>query len=245
MLKIALLGGVEFENAGGPVKGFISAKAQALLCYLAVTRRPQRRDVLCGLLWAEKSDADARLSLRVALSNLHRLVPPHLAIARDAVEFNRESPYWLDLQSLESPVETRGDDPAPGTLEALREKAALYRGDFLAGFHVRDAPEFEEWTLGVRERYRRIALDALYRLAAHHSARREHEPAIAYTARLLELEPWQEEAHRQMMRLLGETGQISAALAQYETCRRVLREEFGLAPSAETEALRARLLAAR
>ncbi len=39
------------------------------------------------------------------------------------------------------------------------------------------------------------------------------------------------------MLVLARSGQRGAALAQYETCRRMLDEELGLAPSAETAAL--------
>ena len=67
--------------------------------------------------------------------------------------------------------------------------------------------------------------------------------AIDYTTRLLELEPWQEEGHRQMMLLLAVTGQRSAALAQYAACRRILLEELHVDPMPETNALLARIRA--
>ncbi|RMF29683.1 MAG: hypothetical protein D6759_13410 [Chloroflexi bacterium] len=121
----------------------------------------------------------------------------------------------------------------------------LYRGDFLAGFHVRGAPAFEEWLVIERERLQAQARLALYALAAHHVSQGEYASALHYTARLLALDPWREEVHRQMMWLLAHTGQPSAALAQYETCRRILAEELGVEPSAETVALYRRIRTAR
>ncbi|MBI5290617.1 MAG: tetratricopeptide repeat protein, partial [Chloroflexi bacterium] len=59
--------------------------------------------------------------------------------------------------------------------------------------------------------------------------------------RWLGLEPWNEEAHRRMMELLARTGQRSAALAQFEACRRALADELGLEPAPETTALYERL----
>src|SRR5690606_12515409 len=53
----------------------------------------------------------------------------------------------------------------------------------------------------------------------------------------LQLEPFREEAHRLLMRLLAESGQRSAALAQYEVCVRILDEELGVEPDDETVAL--------
>jgi len=54
-----------------------------------------------------------------------------------------------------------------------------------------------------------------------------------YAWQQVTLEPWREEAHRRLMRVLAASGQRSAALAQYETCRRLLAEELGVEPSAE------------
>src|SRR5207253_1545578 len=68
-------------------------------------------------------------------------------------------------------------------------------------------------------------------------ARGEYDLASGYAHRQLELEPWREEAHMQVMRLLAVLGQRSAALAQYEVCRRVLLEELGIEPDAQTTAL--------
>jgi predicted ATPase len=78
-------------------------------------------------------------------------------------------------------------------------------------------------------------------LAEHHEGRGEYERALEYAYRQLESEPWREEAHRQVMKLLALTRQRSAALAQYESCRRVLSEQLGIEPEAETRALYERI----
>ena len=71
----------------------------------------------------------------------------------------------------------------------------------------------------------------------------ETEAGVAAARRLLALEPWREEAHRQLMLLLARSGQRSAALAQYEACRRALAEELGAEPARETVGLYQRLAA--
>ena len=55
-LELSLLGQVEIRRDDEPLNGFVSAKAEALLIYLAVTGRPHRRETLAGLLWGDKSD---------------------------------------------------------------------------------------------------------------------------------------------------------------------------------------------
>ncbi|HNS50858.1 MAG TPA: BTAD domain-containing putative transcriptional regulator [Anaerolineae bacterium] len=231
-LVLALLGHPEIRRAGAAVTGFSSHKDQALLCYLAVTGRPHLRPALTGLLWGELPEASAQNNLRKSLSILHRLVGDHLDIGRESVAFNRDSAYRLDVEAFEAGVGGAADKTG---VERFEEAVALYRDDFLAGFYVRDAPAFEEWVLAERVRLRMLVLQALHTLAVHYGRLGEEgrPAAIDYTTRLLALEPWREEAHRQLMLLLAAGGQRTAALAQYETCRRLLAEELGVEPSQE------------
>lgn len=261
-LHLTLLGGAEVSRDGKPISGFFSAKVRALLIYLAVTGRPHSREALASLLWGELPEADAKTNLRQALTNLRKLVGDHLLIDRETVAFDREKPYWLDVEEFDANLKPRYASPlaslriyelrGPGSpisspqpsISTPQSAIRLYRGDFLEGFHVHDAPAIEEWVLAERERLRERALQALHTLTAHHTARGEYTQAIDYARRLSALDPWREEAHRQLMLLLARTGQHSGALAQYEICRRVLREELGVEPAPETTALYERIRAA-
>jgi DNA-binding SARP family transcriptional activator/predicted ATPase len=238
-LELSLLGTVAITLNGKGVGGHIPAKSRALLCYLAVTGHPYSREKLAGLLWGDRPETRAKASLRKSLSSLRKLCEDALIITRQTVAFNRDSDYWLDVEAFESALAE--DDPASQELQPLREAMGLYRGEFLEGFSVRQALVFEEWVLAERERLRQLAIEALHRLSEACAARGEHAAGIEYTNRLLALEPWQEEAHRQLMILLARSGQQSAALAQYETCRRILAEELGVEPLPETQALYHRL----
>jgi DNA-binding SARP family transcriptional activator len=235
-LHLVLLGNVEMRRDGVPVTGFRSAKAQALLCYLAVTGRPHTRPALAGLLWGDMPEDKARMNLRQALTNLRRLLRPFLDITRHDVGFKPNCACWLDVERFEA---LAAGASAQAGAERLREAVELYRGDFLEGFYVRDAPEFEDWALAQRARLRELAMSALHRLAVHFTQQGDtgHAAGIDYATRLLALEPWREAAHRDLMRLLAGSGQRGAALAQYETCRRVLAEELDVEPGPETTAL--------
>jgi predicted ATPase/DNA-binding SARP family transcriptional activator len=238
-LELSLLGTVTIRRNGAEISEPIPAKSQALLFYLAVTGRPHSREKLAGLLWGEKSEVKAKANLRKALSILRRLCEDALIITRPTVSFDHNSDYWLDVAVLESAL--AANELAPEKLEPLREAAELYRGEFLEGFSVRQATGFEEWVLGERERLRQLAIQGLQRLSEAYATQGKYAAGIECANRLLALEPWQEEAHRQLMTLLARSGQQSAALAQYETCRRVLAEELGVEPLAETQALYHRL----
>lgn len=252
-LALALLGPFQATLDGQPIAALTAGRLRALLAYLAVeSGQEHSREALAGLLWPERSNREALSALRYALSNLRQAIadpttqPPFLLITRHTIQFNRASDAWLDINDFTF----SGREPlqAP-TIEQLTSAIALYRGEFLAGLALGDGLAFEEWLLLKREQFHRQALTILQQLAALHERRGGYEPAAACTRRYLDLEPWDEAAHRRLMCLLALNGQRSAALAQYDACRQVLADELGVAPEDETtrlyESIRAGALAAR
>lgn len=240
-LQLVLFGEPQVARGHAPLSGFVYKKSLALLAYLAVTVQPHTRHRLAGLLWGETTEANALAGLRKVLADLRDRVEPHLVITRHDVAFDRERSYWLDVEEFERRVD-RAFEQGSGALTlgdaaSLARAVELYRGDFLEGFYVRRAPAYEEWVLLEREWLRLSMLRALHALATHYAARGAYGPAIGCVARVLAVEPVQEEAHRQMMFLLAQSGQQGAALRQYELCRRVLAETLDIAPDRETTAL--------
>ena len=132
-------------------------------------------------------------------------------------------------------------DACPACIARLEEAAALYQGDFLAGFSLPDSEAFTTWQAGHQEALRGRMLAALAALAAYRMRRQEYGQAIGHLQRAVALAPWQEESHRQLMRALALDGQRTAALTQFETCRRLLAEELEIDPAPETMALRDRI----
>jgi predicted ATPase/DNA-binding SARP family transcriptional activator len=255
-LALTLFGPLQIAYADTPVRGFESDKVRALLIFLVVEAdRPHRRAALAELLWPERPERAALLNLNQALANLRRALgeraaaQPLLRVTRESIQLNPAAAYTLDLSVfhalLDACVTHAHRDPigCAACAERLTQAVALYRGDALAGFAPRDCLPFQEWALLLRERAHRRLLEALTWLAAYHERCGDVAAALAAGRRLLEHDPWREEAHRLVMRLLWECGQRSAALAQYERCREVLSAELGVAPDAETEALAARLRA--
>jgi DNA-binding SARP family transcriptional activator len=246
-LRLTLLGKPQISRNGTPITGFIYNKGLALLAYLAVTRRPHSRDALAGLFWGEMTDAAARANLRKVLSALREVAGPELTIDRQTVAFAPTGADWLDIEAFEAKVDgvvtgSKGMAlPTASQVPQFEEAVALYRGDFLEGFYVRNAPEFEEWVLSEREHLRQIAVHAFFNLVGHHTAGGDYGRGLSYATRLLALEPWHEEVHQQMMILLALSGQRSAALNQFEICRRLLAEELGAEPSGDTVDLHRRI----
>jgi predicted ATPase/DNA-binding SARP family transcriptional activator len=246
----SLLGPLRLLRDGAPVSGFESDKVRALLAYLLVEAdRPHRRGALAELLWPERPERAALLNLNQALANLRRVVGdrdaavPLLLATREAIQLNPAAGCDTDLARfgalLDACAAHQHRDPAgcAGCAERLEQAAALYRGAFLDQFAPRDSLGFEEWALVVRERAHRQVLAALDQLATYHERRGAADDALWAAYRQIELDPWREEAHRQVMRLLWRDGQRAAALAQYERCRATLEAELGLEPDEATAAL--------
>jgi len=245
-LTLSFLGPFQVTLDGQPVTNFKSNKVRALLAYLAVEAdRPHRREVLAGLLWPDWPDRDALSNLRYTLSDLRRAIgdrivePSFLLITRDTLQFNPASDHKLDVRDFEFlSAEGRLSVTDPESqIENLKSAIDLARGSFLEGFSLGDSAAFEEWVLFSRERLARRLSSALHHLAIAYEQRGEYEQAQSIARRQLELESWDETAHQQLMRALSLDGQRSAALAQYDTCHRLLAEELGVEPSAETTRL--------
>lgn len=241
LLAFKLLGKPHITQNGQPVSGFISAKAQGLLIYLAVTGKPHTRATLASVFWGDGTDAQGAKNLRNALSNLNTLVGAHLLISREEISFDTAQPHTLDVDEFTHALSV---DPARGEAATLQRAVELYQGDFLAGFYVKNALGFEEWALGRQAALKNMALQALHTLVTRHLEREEYAAGINYANRLLAIGPWHEETHRNLMKLLSRSGQRSAALAQYHICCQTLTAELGVEPLPETNALYARIKAA-
>jgi DNA-binding SARP family transcriptional activator len=233
-LQIRLLGAPQITLHGAPVAGLTSAKAQGLLFYLALTGRMHTRSALAALLWGDFPQAAARGNLRKALQQLRAHLGAYLVVERDGVAVAEDADCWVDVVEFDRVLQDVGVAEAP---EGVRRAVDLYRGDFLTGFYVHRAPDFENWWLSERARLRELMLEGLRALADYYDRQGNLDDAISLTRRFLDLEPWREEAHRRLMTWLALSGQRGAALAQYEVCRHALADELGVEPAAETTAL--------
>jgi DNA-binding SARP family transcriptional activator len=244
-LVLSFLGGFQVVLDGHPVTEFKSNKARALLAYLAVEAdRPHRREVLAGLLWPDRRDRDALSNLRYTLASLRKtlgdrsLATPFLSVTHDTIQFNQASDVWLDVAELERLVVDARTRRLTGADAAdLTSALSLYRGSLLEGFSVGDAAPFEEWEVLRREHIAQRVMVALANLVADLQARGEYKEAQTFARRQVALEPWNEQAHRNLMVALALDGQRNAALHQFETCCRIVRDELGVDPAEETTAL--------
>jgi len=232
-LQITLLGGFEASLGSDNRLALKGRKTQALLALLAVSPGTSiSREKLTYLLWSDRSDEQARGSLRQALAELRRALGEddtgYLKADRDSLMVDASSTICdaLELERL------AGD----GGFENLEQAVELYRGDLLDGISIAD-PSFEEWLTVERRRVSELAQGAMRRLLEYQMQSGESAKAITTARKLLALDPLQESAHRTLMRLYVEQGDRSMALKQYQACWDVLRAELGVEPEGETKKL--------
>lgn len=227
-LELRLLGDFEARDAGRLI-GIKAKKNRALLAALALAPSGSLpRGFIASLLWSDRGEAQARSSLRQALvglrDNLAAIDPPLLLIGDARVRLDLPR---LDVDALAFLKLAGSSDGA-----ALRGAAALYRGDLLADTDIRD-PVFEEWLGSERRRLAEVASGVLEKLCDIETG----AARIDVAKRLVALDPAREASHRKLMRVYLEAGERNLVLRQYDVCVAMLREEFGVAPDEETEAL--------
>ena len=215
------------ENVTGAVPRFRSRRTVGLLGYLAAERRPVARDLLAALFWPDEAYAKGRANLSRELHNLAQILPDCWDLDRQSVTFFPSANTVVDLDQLLH-LEAQ---------ERWGEAAKMVGGEFLEGMYLDDNPEFENWLLGERERWRARAETVLKRVIVGHTRRGRYTDALHDAQRLLQFAPWDEETYRHTMRLLAWTGQRGAALRQFESCKRALGEELDVEPALETIAL--------
>lgn len=230
VLDISTLGKLTLSYNSKPMQGLGSHKAEAILVYLACTGRSYARQVLAEFFWPDRPQAQSLANLRRELTILRDKLGESITITRDMVELPPDLPLRLDVTAFEAQI---------GALQeptSLKTALALYRGDFLEGFFI-DSPAFEEWARMERERLRYRAIDGLDALIAFSLQTGDCAGGLAYANRLLQMDPLREKTYVQLMRLLAQSNQREAALAQYDACKRLLKAELGVTPTPETTAL--------
>ena len=267
LLSIRLLGPPEANLRGRRLR-FGTKKALALLCYLAAEGKKYPRGQLAELLWPRSERRSARTDLRSTLSRLRKALGEDGACSEGSSEgvglFAVEGDLLgvgsrgieLDLRTLESAVSlarSETSEPSPGgrsvngaiehldLLARLEEALVVYRGEFMEGFSLEDAPELELWIEAERTRWRALFGELCGRVGRLQAEAGRLEEAIG-TARLwTKHAPLEEDAHLRLIELLSAGGDGEGALRAYEDFRGVLRRELGSEPSARLTELADRL----
>jgi TolB-like protein/DNA-binding SARP family transcriptional activator/Tfp pilus assembly protein PilF len=225
---LRLLGGAVLERGGAPVVGRAAQRRRvALLSLLAVApRRTLSRDRLIAVLWPESGTEQARHLLAGAVYDVRRSLGEDALVSRgDDIELG--SIVSTDIDDFTAAIEDGDIDTA----------LARFKGPFLDGFHLGDAPEFERWVDAERDRLDRRHAEAVERLARQRSSDGDVVAAASLWRRLAVLDPFNSRVARELMLALDAAGDRAGALQYARTHEILLREEFDAEPDAELTAL--------
>lgn len=235
-VAIGLLGPLRVEVDGVEVR-ISAARERAVLTRLAMdTGRTVSDGQLIEAVWGEAPPASARSTLQTYISHLRRILGPD-TVAREANGYRLHGAS-VDVDAfLDGLVVARtATDPAVAA-EGLRVALARWRGAALAD--LPDDPGAAAVRTGLDER-RLLATEHLIdqRLAAGAGA--ELVPELE---ELCAHHPRRESAAVLLMVALYRAGRQADALAVERRLRAALRDELGLDPGPEVQALEGRILA--
>ena len=254
-LSLTLLGNFEAHLDERPFTQFRTNKVQALLIYLIVEAPTlHQRESLMELLWPGLPLKSAQVNLRQILYQLNKVMPdvePESAAEpvsllitdRKTIQLHPHYPASSDVTALTTLLQRSWQHSHRDLLTCadcrtwLEEAVALYQGNFLADFSLYDSNNYEAWAQVKRESLRRQTLDALDTLTQIYLAEQTYQQAEAAARQQLTIDNLRENAYRQLMQILALTGRRSEAVALYDTCRKLLSDELGMAPTAKTTAL--------
>lgn len=253
-LVLTLLGGFAVAVEGQPVKRFESDRVRALLAYLALPPgRAHSRAHLADLLWPDQPADAARANLRNTLSRLRHALDDRdpgrpliladqrtiaLAAGPDVV---CDAAHFVALADRCAAHEHWQLETCRTCAPYLHKAAELYQGALLGELSLSHSPHFEEWLLACRARLEQQALEVLGALARAAEAGGNAAQLQLFARRQLAIDPWREQAHRQLMLGLALGGQRGAALAQYRQLQTLLARELRLEPEAATRELYERI----
>lgn len=232
MIAFRVLGTLDLQDPDNGDLGAILARPKlvALLTYLVLARPNgfRSRETLLALFWPESSQTRARGALNQALYELRKGLGEGVLVSRG------DGQVGLDRARIRSDVETFEAALAAGD---RAEALCLYGGELLPGFALPECPEFEEWLDERRRGLREVALSTAKAWAGELSAREESTEAVYWLRRALRWEPYDEDVFERLLVELLAMADRTGALREYGAFAERLREDLGVEPRPEIEAL--------
>jgi DNA-binding SARP family transcriptional activator len=246
-LQITSLGCFQIARDHQPLPTCNARKAIAIFRYL-LTRpfHTASKEELMELLWPTASPAKAAHNLQVAVSALRRYLDVEQGsyVLWDHGSYRLAPAAALHDDSL-ALLQLFSDAERAWNADQLDQAQTRYAkviDGYSGDYYVDDADG--AWAIAERERLLTCYLVALERLGNLHQLHERYEAAIACYLRLVERDTFREDVFCQLMRCFGQLGRRSDVVRQYQRIAETLRDELGLEPSPETQALHQALVGA-
>jgi DNA-binding SARP family transcriptional activator/TolB-like protein len=233
-IRLRLLGRFTVTIGGdsaAPVR-ISSRKGRALLAYLAM--HPEHcsdREELATLLWGDRPDQQARLSLRQCILSLRTALAEAsdvLCLEDDTVALRMDH---VQVDALDFEQLARS-----GTVKDLERAAHLYSGEFLPDLRI-EASGFADWLEAERSRLATIAARVFESWIEALDVAGCGQQAVAAVDRLVAFDPLREDWQRRMLRIYARHQGSDAALTRAKALIALLKAELDVEPEPATKAL--------
>ena len=241
-LRFYCLGDFLLYQNGQWIYRWVSRKALSVLKYLVVYHpTPVSKDALMDSLWPDADAESARRNLHQAIYTLRHTLKgeapdfQHILFEKEHYSLNPQMELWMDFVEFERHYHTGQDMERLGhyyeAIQAYEAAELLYRGDFMGEDLYEDMP------VARRQYFWEMYLSNIYRLTRCYLELGQVKAAIVANQKILERDKTQEPAHQNLIKCYIDQGQRNLAIRQYQICVKVLMDELGVPPSADTRAI--------
>ena len=206
-------------------------KATAIAAYLTATQRTVSRDEIADIFWPGDAGPQAKGSLRTVLADIKNELGPDFIQSSDNFISADYSIIECDVIKFHDKIKSIESIPE------MKSTAELWNGGFMNGFYIKNCSRFSGWQLLEEQNLEIDYRNLLHRLADNLTQTNQLAEALYYSRKCIELDPFDEKIHRQIMFIHALSGNIKAAAEQYSLCRQTIIDEFNFPPEEETEEL--------
>jgi ATP/maltotriose-dependent transcriptional regulator MalT/DNA-binding SARP family transcriptional activator len=250
-LTIRMLGHIEIiRDPARPLAAdaWTTKRAHDILCF--IVSRPHHRaakDVIIDTFWGETDFDAVEKNFHPTISHIRKALNSNQALKQNFLlyrggdyQLNPEFAYRIDTDEFDRLLvqgeSARRSGDIEGAMEAFREAAALYRGEFMAGV-------YDEWVDEQRSYYREQQLRILEALAEYAQKQERWGESLQLAQAILREDPFREDIHLLAMLAQARSGNRVAVKEQYENLRKLLKQELGVEPAPETQKTYRQLMA--
>lgn len=222
-------------------------RVKTLLKYL-ITQwdQPVEQSRVLYLIWPDVDENEAANGLQALLDSargaLRSDLPNHdyIQVAGNTIRLNTGADIWVDAHEFESQVTMAQDAQEAGDVDLalglFLSALALYKDDFL-----RDNL-YDDWPSDRREKLRELWISSMFRVAAICADRCEYSDSVRLMKKVLEIDPYRENAYQALMLYLSRAGRRGEAIQLYRYAERLFAQHLAAQPAPSTRMLYEKIL---
>jgi DNA-binding SARP family transcriptional activator len=222
-------------------------RAKTLVKYLVTEwDQPVERAQLLYMLWPDLDEGEAERHLAQLLDSLRAKwrseLPNHWYLVEEGgtLRLNTEADLWVDANEFETQVKTAQDAQEAGdvdiALALFLSALSLYKEDYLR------ENLYEDWPSDRREKLRELWISSMFRVAAICADRCEYADSVRLMKKVLEIDPYRENAYQALMLYLSRAGRRGEAIQLYRYAERLFAQHLAAQPAPSTRMLYEKIL---